>query len=710
MEKTKHNTPSLKQLIDEAAAALKDARTPEEKNLVVESLIKRALGAEFASLWIFNSQKAALIRNRNDGTPREISMLSQQGVLARCFFTMQGGIFNYLASEKGYVPQVDNPDNIRIKSKIIVPIVEKESFLGMVTAYNSVRNIKNFTQEDMRTLEALVPFFKQAIYEMHPDLYEKNVPDVYVSERLKKELEKAVDEIDNTPDSKEEKTTSAAPQATVASEKTVSASEKQIREEMMMFLANTVHDIRTPANTLYGFLELLEDKMEGSPLLSYIKNAKESARFINELTTTILDKISSEKEGKKVEEEKPVSLNPAKFFVDIAESFSANMYGKHIAYTIYVDPMLPRQAELYAVTLKRVLMNLLSNAYKFTPERHSVDFAVRYDMQTGRLKISVDDTGIGIPKEKQAEIFEAFKQAESDTKEKYGGTGLGLSITAAYVKRMGGTLKLESEIDEGSRFSFDIPLKATDATPQMPPLPSVPTRIGIIHSRSNLPTTRNIARYVMRFGLDKKSLVSVRRDGVKDADLTHLICFAKFATPELVEEAKKRNLPLLVVEESMFEEENDRNYDVVSRYRYYGKKLYDFILEGHSPRILIADDDKINVELIRAIFEEDFCTVEVAHDGEEALKMMQNALWEGNPYFLVFLDKHMPHRSGKEVLDIYRKDEHVAGVPPLYAVSITGDAACETEAVFDACVNKPFSPKRIKACLEEANNRRKKED
>jgi anti-sigma regulatory factor (Ser/Thr protein kinase) len=235
--------------------------------------------------------------------------------------------------------------------------------------------------------------------------------------------------------------------------------------------------------------------------------------------------------------------------------------------------MLPRQAELYAVTLKRVLMNLLSNAYKFTPEHRSVDFVVRYDVHNRRMHISIKDTGIGIPKEKQAEIFEAFKQAENDTKEKYGGTGLGLSITASYVRRLGGELRLESEIDEGSHFSFDIPLDVEDETPQIPALPSMPTRIGLIHARDNMPTSRNIARYIMRMGLDKNTIVPIRRDAVTSSGLTHLICFAKFVTQELLDTVKAHKIPLLVVEESFFEEVDEKWYDTISRYRYYGKNL-----------------------------------------------------------------------------------------------------------------------------------------
>ena len=155
MEKIAMN--DLKQLVNETTLKLKSAGDNVEINIIIETLIKTVIGTEFASLWIFDKETATLVRERNDASTNTISMLGQHGVLAKCFFTLGSGIYNYLASEKEYLPEVDNPDNIRIKSKIIVPIIDNDKFLGMVTAYSSILNIKNFTQDDLDILEALVP-------------------------------------------------------------------------------------------------------------------------------------------------------------------------------------------------------------------------------------------------------------------------------------------------------------------------------------------------------------------------------------------------------------------------------------------------------------------------------------------------------------------------------------------------------------------------
>ena len=108
--------------------------------------------------------------------------------------------------------------------------------------------------------------------------------------------------------------------------------------------------------------------------------------------------------------------------------------------------------------LKRVLINLIGNAYKFTPKGGNVTFKAKYIKDKGTLKFTIKDTGLGIPKERQQEIFKAFEQAHDDTKVHFGGTGLGLAISSKYVQELGGTLELESEVDEGSSFYFNIPV------------------------------------------------------------------------------------------------------------------------------------------------------------------------------------------------------------------------------------------------------------
>ncbi len=675
----------LKDLLNDATRKMKSAEDNIAINTIVENLIVSAMDSEFASLWAFNESKALLLRERSEENVREISMLDQRGVLAKCFLTLNGGIYNYLASEKEYRPETDNPDEIRMKSKIIIPLLDEDRLVGMLTAYSSVQKIKNFDEDDMEILEAMVPFMVNVIYRMHPEMKEDDSERVYIGERLNQESDsvaKKVEEIKET-------------------QKTV-----ETPDTTLTFLSNTVHDIRTPANTLYGFLELLEDQVDNPRLLQYIHNAKESAQFINDLTTSILDRVSSQRERSQA---KPVQVSPAKFFADIAEIFSANMFNKNIMFNIYIDPLLPKEMVVENIMLKRVIMNLIGNAYKFTPSKKTITFSVQYEASSQRILISIKDTGIGIAKEKQDEIFKAFAQAEDDTSVNYGGTGLGLSISAQYVNDLGGELKLKSELDVGSTFYFNIPIKVINETETFKPVKNKNIHIGMLMGTENVFSGKNLKHYLLSMGLDDENISPIKSISKAPKKMTHLICFQNQLNDDITTITQDKNIELLVVEESflsLIQDEDKSNFTIISQYGYYANTLHAFISNNAQIKVLIVDDDRINVQLIRAMLEEEFCQIETAMDGEVALDMLKNGVKEGEPYSLVYLDKHMPKLSGPEVIAQFRTFEKKEKTSPVFAVSISGDAVEESQQDkrFNLYVGKPFNKKEIKKTLKEATS------
>jgi len=685
---------ALRERLDESARLIEKAASRSEINRVVEELIAGLVDSEFASLWIFDEQRAKLIREREDDSLNEISIQEQQGVIARSFLTMSGGIYNYLASEKEYVARFDNPDNIRIKSKIIVPLVDGERFLGLATAYSSVRRIRNFNEEDLKLLEALSPFLVEAIYKIRPDLREEKVERVILNESLRSKLSAVSEKVETIQEEREERHERAAP------------------DELLGFLANTVHDIRTPANSLAGFLELLEERIGDTRLLQFVRNARESAEFINELTTSILDRISLQQGAGPA----PVEVNPIKFFSDIAAVFSANMYDKKITYNVFLDPRLPAEIRIDAFRLKRVVLNLLGNAWKFTPRGKSIELSVTYDTPTQRIAVAVSDRGIGIAKEKQEKIFEAFAQAEETTSLEYGGTGLGLSISAQYVAELGGKLQLESELEKGSRFFFDIPVEVTDETPRFPVPDPLPARVEILMANQHAVAARNLLRYLLRLGFTKERVrISYDRNNL-DPETTHLIAFGSLLDAQTLERIRQRNISLLVMEEELFSLTNDQDFSgvpVASTYTAYLPELYEFIRrtgqgKGPSRKVLVVDDNRINIELLRAILEEELYHVETAESGGRGLELLSDALRRGDPFSLAFIDRHLPDLHGTELMERFRRQEEQEGVSSrLYAVSITGDPD-ESERdrrVFDRIMRKPFKQHEVKSILSNLGKR-----
>ncbi|MEA1906543.1 MAG: ATP-binding protein, partial [Euryarchaeota archaeon] len=221
------------------------------------------------------------------------------------------------------------------------------------------------------------------------------------------------------------------------------------------FLANMSHELRTPLNSIIGFSEILHDEVFGpvnEKQAKYVNNVLVSGKHLLQLINDILD-LSKVEAGKieLVYEDFPVSDS-----INEVRTLTASIAAKKsVVLGVSVDESL---TTIHADEgkFKQILYNLLSNAIKFTPEGGSVTVDAR--RQGDMAEISVTDTGIGISEENQKKLFQPFMQADASTSRAYGGTGLGLSLVKKFSELHGGTVRIESELDKGSTFTFTIPI------------------------------------------------------------------------------------------------------------------------------------------------------------------------------------------------------------------------------------------------------------
>ncbi|WP_445158316.1 ATP-binding protein [Halomonas sp. E14] len=227
------------------------------------------------------------------------------------------------------------------------------------------------------------------------------------------------------------------------------------------FLATVSHEIRTPLNGVIGMSDLLLDQPLDSRSRDYARTLHLSAERLLELINDILD-FSKIESGRLELERRPVPL--ASMVEDACRLFAPRAEAKGLALTYHLSPQLPPLLMGDPSRLRQVLLNLLANAIKFTELGEVRVEAALTD--EGRLKLSVYDTGPGIPEALHDRLFEPFLQADASISRHYGGTGLGLAICRRLTYAMGGSIGVDSRPGVGSRFWFELPLEAAEGEPE----------------------------------------------------------------------------------------------------------------------------------------------------------------------------------------------------------------------------------------------------
>lgn len=228
------------------------------------------------------------------------------------------------------------------------------------------------------------------------------------------------------------------------------------KEAKGSFMANMSHEIRTPLNGIVGFVNLLSKSPLNSEQSRYIGIIQNSIDSLMAIVNDILD-FSKIAEGKK--EVELLEINPKVEFEKAFMLFEPIAKDKQIVYQILLDSALSPCVKIDLFMIKQVMLNLINNAIKFTPEKGNITISVavsedQYTQQ--RVLFDVEDTGQGMSEAAQVSIFEKFTQADISTTRTHGGTGLGLSIAYSLVEMMGGKLRVRSEEGKGSSFSFEL--------------------------------------------------------------------------------------------------------------------------------------------------------------------------------------------------------------------------------------------------------------
>ncbi|MGM0623223.1 MAG: nitrate- and nitrite sensing domain-containing protein [Campylobacterota bacterium] len=490
-----------------------------------------------------------------------------------------------------------------------------------------------------------------------------------------------------------------------------------------LFLANMSHEIRTPLNGIVGFTELLKNTELDDEQNEFIQIIEKSSENLLSIINNILDLSKIESNSLEIEN---ITFNAREEFENAVEVYAVKSAEKNINLGFFMDPSIQNPIKGDPTKIKEVVINLISNAIKFTNANGEIDVEIRKkqsdDDNKVRIEFSVQDNGIGMTPDQQEKVFEAFGQADSSITRKYGGTGLGLTISRQYIDKMGGELKLESEQGKGTRFYFVL---------EFDELPTVAVErpnyndITLARLASNKHKNQDdyVSRYLDYYGAKYKIFNTMNElKSLKEEGIETIIIDLEHTDEDALKEYQKTGLDLIVIAKATKQGKFDNSVSIkktvyepvnvskigVALEAIRGKADDSELITQKSlntikfnAKALVAEDNSINQKLIKRTLEELGMEVELASNGLEAFeKRRANA-----DYDVVFMDIQMPVMDGveatHEILD-YEEDEELAHVPivALTANALKGDRERFLNEGLDEYTTKPLVINEIVTILE----------
>ena len=518
------------------------------------------------------------------------------------------------------------------------------------------------------------------------------------------------------------------------------------------FIANMSHEIRTPMNGVLGVAELLSSTELDEKQLSFVDIIQKSGNALLVIINDILD--FSKIESGKLELD-PTDFNLHSAIEDVATLCSSRAQEKGIELIVRYPSRLPTNFVGDASRIRQIVTNLVGNAVKFTHEGYILIRVDGNESDAGYdLKVSIEDTGIGIPEDRLSTIFEKFQQADTSTTRTYGGTGLGLSISRRLVEVMDGKIGVESEFGKGSVFSFEISLPLSSEQSERPVCITAPENIKCLivddielnreifneqlagwgigtetasGAKTALAKLKSAADQNQKFPL---VIIDYQMPDINGLELTKLIkadpmisdveiilassvdCrenakqLKAAGISEIILKPASSKLLFTTLQRLASKKEVGARSRPSQRMKPPGAS--DAISESDFIHILVAEDNEVNQLVIRGMLADAKYVLTIANDGELAYEQFKNA---ETPFDIVLMDVSMPNMDGYETTKAIRAHEHRnnVGATPIVALTaqvMESDIKAAIDAGMTCHLGKPIDSEQLRQTIELYTNKK----